>query len=82
MGYLSLSFAPPKEPSRKISIVFRSKSDPASSTKSNEPKKKSPEMITSTHPYARYTSHVGAKGWVEVRSISGLPTRLKHRAFS
>jgi len=39
-------------------------------------------MITSTHPYARYTSHVGATGWVEVRSISGLPTRLKHSAFS
>jgi hypothetical protein len=44
-------------------------------SKRNEPKKRRPEMTTSTHPYARYTSHIGATGWVEVRAISGLPTR-------
>jgi hypothetical protein len=47
-----------------------------SSTKLNEPKKKTPEMITSTCLSARYTGHKGATKQAEVRAISGLPSHL------
>jgi len=35
-------------------------------------------MITFALPYACYASHVGAMGSAKVRTISGLPSRLKH----
>jgi hypothetical protein len=43
-------------------------------SKRNEPKKKSPEMITSAKTGARYTGLNGATVLAEVRAISGLPS--------
>jgi hypothetical protein len=37
--------------------------------------KKAPEMTTSTRPCACNTSHIGATGRAEVRTISSLPSR-------
>jgi hypothetical protein len=37
--------------------------------------KRAPEMTTSTCPCACYTGLIGATGQVEVRTISGLPSR-------
>jgi hypothetical protein len=50
---------------------------PASSPKANEPKKKRPEMPTSSKTGACYTCLIGATLWDEVRAISGLPPRPK-----
>jgi hypothetical protein len=45
-------------------------------SKRNEPKKRSPEKTTSAFLAARYTGLKGATKKAEVRTFSGLPTRL------
>jgi hypothetical protein len=45
-------------------------------SKRNEPKKRTPEMLTSAKTGACYTGHIGATVLSEVRAISGLPSRL------
>jgi hypothetical protein len=60
---LFISFAPPKEPIRRLA---------ESSPKANEPKKKRPEMPTSVKMVACYTSLIGATILPEVRAISGI----------
>ena len=60
---LFISFAPPKEPIRRLA---------ESSPKANEPKKKRPEMPTSVKMVACYTSLIGATILPEVRAFSGI----------
>jgi len=47
------------------------------SPKRNEPKKKRPEMPTSAKTGACYTGLIGATVLAAVRTISGLPSRLR-----
>jgi hypothetical protein len=51
------------------------------SSKRNEPKKRAPEMPTSSKTGACYTGLIGATVLSEVRAISGLPSHHQLESF-